>query len=70
MPLVIDPPRGWMYGFPRILPRTYKTWSEKEFKAWLIRAGYPQYRVDNAIHHCRFWEISKEEASRHESVIP
>lgn len=57
---VIDPPSGWMYGFPKAFtfmssgnPDTH----EEEFKAWLIEEGYPQRLVDQGLHKfCRYWE--------------
>lgn len=40
----IDPPSGWKYGFPKVLPDDFigETYSE-----WLVENGYPQYEIDS-----------------------
>ena len=38
----IDPPSGWRYGFPKILPDYVIN-----VKAWLLDNGYPQSEIDN-----------------------
>lgn len=38
---VIDPPSGWKYGFPKMIPN-YVT----DVKDWLIKNGYPQSEID------------------------
>lgn len=52
--LIVDPPSGWKYGFPRPL-----IWAdEKEtFEEFLLRNGYPQHEIDNGgAKYCRYWE--------------
>lgn len=52
--IYVDPPQGYMYGFPKI-------WDKEkypDFKKWLIKEGYPKKTIkkygDNFV--CRFWE--------------
>lgn len=59
--MLIDPPEGWKYGFPR----EYKPLPNETAKEFCIRHGYPEklnYAWDN---HIRFvgdsWEFEKEE---------
>ena len=52
--VVIDPPSGWMYGFPRI----YNPEPDETIEAWLLRHGYPQHQIDQGMHkHCRYWDF-------------
>ena len=46
----IDPPSGWKYGFPKILPDYVIN-----IKQWLINNGYPQEEIDNGGMHYRTW---------------
>ena len=39
---LIDPPSGWKYGFPKVLPQDY-TGSVPE---WLVKNDYPQEEID------------------------
>lgn len=51
--LIIDPPGGWKYGFPRPLTQTAKETLEE----WLLRMGYPQIEIDQGgAKYCRYWE--------------
>lgn len=56
--LIIDPPEGWRYGFPRPVPIEY---FEKDFDKtkWLLSVGYPQKLIDEFPGGipCRYWEI-------------
>lgn len=49
----IDPPGGWRYGFPKILPNDIK-----DVNSWLVQNGYPQSEIDSCgkYFHCRYWE--------------
>lgn len=51
--LIIDPPSGWKYGFPREVPK-YLT--DEEFKQWLLDCGYPEKHIELALNYSRFWE--------------
>ncbi len=48
MPTLVDPPNGWMFGFPAPL--------EKDYELQLKRAGYPAQDIDFALRYSRYWE--------------
>jgi len=50
---MIDPPSGWRYGFPKVLPDDVENVLE-----WLVSEGYPQSEIDACSKHfyCRYWE--------------
>lgn len=52
--MIIDPPSGWQYGFPRPLP---SGWKEPNFdlKKWFLENGYPEKDIDLALKHSRYW---------------
>lgn len=54
---MIDPPNGWLYGFPKQLPD-----NTSDVKAWLVENGYPQSEIDAYGEHfyCRYWESGDE----------
>jgi hypothetical protein len=49
----IDPPHGWLYDFPKVLPD-----GVTDVKAWLVEQGYPQEQIDNMGDNfvCRYWQ--------------
>lgn len=54
--LIVDPPSGWMYGFPKpfVLAEVTTTMND-----WLLANGYPQSEIDQWEGRevpCRFWE--------------
>ena len=53
--MMIDPPSGWKYGFPKSLPKLFDTYEEKI--EWLVSEGYPQSEIDACGDHfyCRYW---------------
>lgn len=55
--LIIDPPSGWQFGFPRPVPDDYFM-SGFDLNNWLISQGYPQSIIDQFPDGlpCRFWE--------------
>lgn len=57
MPRVIDPPSGWMYGFPKPIPDNVT-----DVKEWLVENGYPQSEIDACGEHfyCQYWESGDE----------
>jgi len=57
MTLMIDPPSGWQYGFPKPIPEDRK----QDVYAWLVEQGYPQGLIDELGEHfyCRYWEEPK-----------
>jgi hypothetical protein len=50
--LIVDPPSGWRYGFPR----AYDEEKDGPFEEFLIHHGYPESEVDFASRHTRMWE--------------
>lgn len=54
--MMIDPPSGWMYGFPKPYnPRPYQSTED-----WLMENGYPEDQVLYWLEHgehvpCRYW---------------
>ena len=54
MPKWVDPPSGWMYGFPEILPDDVVN-----LRQWLIDKGYPERDVDFAMNHMRTWPVDE-----------
>jgi len=53
-----DPPSGWRYGFPKILPKDVKN-----IEKWLVSEGYPQKEIDSCGQHfhIRCWDKEIEE---------
>ena len=51
--MYINPPDGWKYGFPKIVPEEHKN----RLVEWLIEQGYPQEEIDSRGEHfySRFW---------------
>lgn len=49
---MIDPPSGWMYGFPKEIPKDVENVLE-----WLIENGYPKDKIDKLgdNFYCRYW---------------
>jgi hypothetical protein len=41
----VDPPLGYLYGFPKLLS-LYEIGSEDTMKKWLVQNGYPQEVID------------------------
>ena len=50
--MLIDPPMGWRYGFPKKLP----TPEPDNIVEWLISEGYPKAVIDSFGEHfyCRY----------------
>jgi len=53
MTLMVDPPEGWKYGFPKAIPL-----GTTDVMAWLIEQGYPQKLMDELGDNffCRYWD--------------
>lgn len=53
MALIIDPPSGWKYGFPKPIPEDRRY----DSLTWLVEQGYPQSLIDEFGEHfyCRYW---------------
>jgi len=54
--IMIDPPSGWKYGFPKVIPEDMT-----DLRQWFIDSGYPESEVDFAMKHCRQWEAEDED---------
>lgn len=52
--LVIDPPSGWKYGFPKPVPKDHH--KAEVLSAWLIEQGYPEKDIEVALKYSRYWE--------------
>ena len=46
MTLLVDPPSGWMYGFPAPL--------EEDYENQLRKAGYPERDIPMALRYSRY----------------
>lgn len=53
MPTYFDPPEGWKYGFPRIVPEDVLMTGD--YAGWLLDRGYPAKDIDMAIKYGRSW---------------
>jgi len=62
--IMIDPPYGHRYGFPREIPE-----GVKDTKGWLLSCGYPQKEIDACGDHfyCNFW-VENDENDENEEV--
>jgi len=51
--LMIDPPSGWRYGFPKIIPPEHQSRTLE----WLVEQGYPQKLIDQLGDNfcCHYW---------------
>ena len=56
--LVIDPPSGWKYGFPKPVPKDHH--KEEVLSAWLIENHYPKEMVKLALQYSRFWMANED----------
>jgi len=59
MTLMIDPPSGWKYGFPKPVDEEYYLLKDDfDMKRWLVSEGYPQTEIDNlgSSFFIRTWE--------------
>ena len=60
--LMIDPPSGWQYGFPKPVHEEFHTLGEDfDLGRWLISEGYPEKDVELALKHSRYWEVEEED---------
>lgn len=50
---IVDPPSGWMYGFPAPL--------EANYEQQLRDAGYPEKDIPFALQHSRYWDAEDQE---------
>lgn len=65
--LIIDPPSGWMYGFPKPVHEEFHTLGDDfDLRRWLVSEGYPKKDVELAIKYSRYWEADVQESKRQE----
>ena len=50
MTRIVDPPFGYLYGFPMELP------DGKDYKELLVENGYPENDIEFALQNTRQWE--------------
>lgn len=55
--LMVDPPSGWRYGFPKVWNRK----THPDMTAWLIENGYPPKAASDTTLHYRFMSVPKKE---------
>lgn len=56
MTLIVDPPSGWMYGFPAPL--------QDDYEQQLRNAGYPERDIPLALRHSRYMGTREELEAR------
>jgi hypothetical protein len=54
-----DPPSGWKYGFPKVIPEHVLA-DQRKFMPWLLEEGYPEKDIGLALMHSRYWEEPEE----------
>lgn len=64
-----DPPRGWMYGFPRAIPKEVEANAATNptvMHDWIVECGYPQALIESFgdYFYCRYWEEDDEHPGR------
>ena len=52
MTYMVDPPSGWMYGFPKEVPKEFFEYTLEEKNQWFIDNGYPKEKLGDAA-YCR-----------------
>jgi len=59
---MVDPPSGWMFGFPKAIPNFDSATQEKELIQWFIDNNYPKHLIkQGCLRHCRYWEEEIED---------
>lgn len=54
-PLMIDPPEGWRYGFPKAYDKSAVE-DDEELREWLLKNGYPAKLInDTNMRGIRMW---------------
>lgn len=52
--LMVDPPEGWKYGFPKPVPDNCV--AGQDMTDWLVAQGYPRDLTEKSWFYLRFWE--------------
>jgi len=58
--MIIDPPSGWRYGFPKPIDFEELKSNDKTLETWLVENGYPEEHVEFAVKHCRYWNSTDD----------
>ena len=53
----VDPPKGWLYGFPKELPDPLP--EGLSFREWLMSEGYPKHLAEDPDLYC--WHSEEKE---------
>ena len=68
--MMIDPPSGWRYGFPK----AYDENKDGDLRAFLKSNGYPEKNIDFALENCRMFyeeiEAIKTMKTKNKSIDP
>lgn len=48
--IMVDPPSGWLYGFPKKMP------ADKDVAEFFRENGYPEKDIDFACKYYRVWD--------------
>lgn len=62
---VIDPPGGWKYGFPKIIPDDQLG----RVREWFVENGYPQAEIDSCGDHF-YYRCWLHDDGESETVVP
>lgn len=54
--MMIDPPSGWQYGFPRVYDET----QDGPIDQFLLDNGYPPKDVEFALQYMRSWPADED----------
>jgi hypothetical protein len=54
--VLVDPPQGWRYGFPKVWDRR----ENPDCREWLVENGYPRTLADEGL-PCTFTEVSGDD---------
>lgn len=67
MATMIDPPSGWKYGFPKLLPESRK----KDVKIWLVEQGYPQEEINRLGKQffCGYYEVDEKAVTKAKQLV-
>jgi len=52
--IMVDPPSGWAYGFPKLWDGT------EPLDRWLFKHGYPNEDIAFALNYLRMWPVEDD----------
>ena len=55
---MVDPPSGWKFGFPKVVPDNFEVLNWEQKKDWLVSEGYPRKLIDDLGNNfwSRYWQ--------------